>query len=149
MSRNSSAGLAVLVLGTLLTQNARPAPDSRKAAAGMLAMIDRAGRPAGVCPLKHTDVKADISGFIARVTVTQEFLNPASEKIEAVYTFPLPHSAAIDDMTMTIGDRTIKGSFATVAAPPEPVLQKTQVREIDGINQIPRLGVWGRVSLWS
>ena len=32
------------------------------------------------CPLKHTDVKAIISGFIARVTVTQTFDNPFDEK---------------------------------------------------------------------
>ena len=61
------------------------------------------------CPLKHTDVKADIAGFIARVTVTQTFHNPYDEKIEAVYVFPLPHTAAIDDMTMTVGDRRIVG----------------------------------------
>ena len=61
------------------------------------------------CPLKHTDVKASISGFIARVTVTQTFDNPYDEKIEAVYVFPLPHSAAVDDMTMVIGERRIVG----------------------------------------
>ena len=61
------------------------------------------------CPLKHTDVKAQISGFIARVTVTQTFANPYDEKIEAVYVFPLPHKAAVDDMTMVIGDRRIVG----------------------------------------
>ncbi|MDE0682806.1 MAG: VIT domain-containing protein, partial [Candidatus Poribacteria bacterium] len=61
------------------------------------------------CPLKHTDVKANIAGFIARVTVTQTFHNPYNEKIEAVYVFPLPHTAAIDDMTMSVGDRRIVG----------------------------------------
>ncbi|HUT60333.1 MAG TPA: DUF3160 domain-containing protein [Phycisphaerae bacterium] len=61
------------------------------------------------CPLKHTDVKATISGFIARVKVTQTFLNPLDEKIEAVYVFPLPHKSAVDDMTMVIGDRRIVG----------------------------------------
>lgn len=61
------------------------------------------------CPLKHTDVKVNISGFIARVTVTQTFHNPYDEKIEAVYVFPLPHTAAIDDMTMTVGERQIVG----------------------------------------
>ena len=61
------------------------------------------------CPLKHTDVKANIAGFIARVTVTQTFHNPYDENIEAVYVFPLPHTAAIDDMTMTVGDRRIVG----------------------------------------
>ena len=61
------------------------------------------------CPLKHTDVKAIISGFIARVTVTQTFENPYDEKIEAVYVFPLPHTAAVDDMTMVIGERRVVG----------------------------------------
>ncbi|MYA98368.1 VWA domain-containing protein, partial [Candidatus Poribacteria bacterium] len=61
------------------------------------------------CPLKHTDVKANIAGFIARVTVTQTFHNPYDEKIEAVYVFPLPHTAAIDDMTMTVGERRVVG----------------------------------------
>jgi len=65
--------------------------------------------PKGICPLKHTDVKAKISGPLARVTVTQEFENPFAEKIEAVYTFPLPADSAVDDMTMLVGDRTIKG----------------------------------------
>lgn len=61
------------------------------------------------CPLKHTDVKADISGFIARVRVTQTFQNPFSEKIEAVYVFPLPHQSAVDEMTMLVGERHIVG----------------------------------------
>src|SRR5215207_4161209 len=67
--------------------------------------------PRGVtpCPLKHTDVRASVAGFIARVTVTQEFENPFTDKIEAVYTFPLPQAAAVDDMTMRVGERTVRG----------------------------------------
>jgi len=61
------------------------------------------------CPLQHTDVQADVAGFIARVTVTQTFYNPTDEKIEAVYVFPLPHESAVDDMTMELGDRKIVG----------------------------------------
>jgi Ca-activated chloride channel family protein len=61
------------------------------------------------CPLKHTDVQADIAGFVARVKVTQTFHNPTKEKIEAVYVFPLPHESAVDDMTMVIGERKIVG----------------------------------------
>ena len=65
--------------------------------------------PKGICPLKHTAVKVRISGPLGRVTVTQEFENPFQEKIEAVYTFPLPPGAAVDSMTMLVGDRTIRG----------------------------------------
>ncbi len=77
--------------------------------AGSLQAVYASGNPAGNCPLKHTSVKAEVSGFISRVTVTQDFENPFTEKIEALYTFPLPQSAAVDDLTMQIGDRTIKG----------------------------------------
>jgi Ca-activated chloride channel family protein len=72
----------------------------------------RAVKPGGEvveCPLKHTDVVADVSGFIARVRVTQVFFNPLDEKIEAVYVFPLPHKSAVDDMTMVIGEKRIVG----------------------------------------
>jgi len=41
----------------------------------------------------------------------QEFQNPFAVKIEAAYTFPLPPDAAIDDMTMLIGDRTIRAKI--------------------------------------
>lgn len=61
------------------------------------------------CPLRHTDVDAEITGFLARVTVTQEFVNPSPDKVEAIYTFPLPQDAAVDDMTMEVGGRTIVG----------------------------------------
>jgi Ca-activated chloride channel homolog len=78
---------------------------------GALQVVDPNGKPKAVCPLKHTDVKAQISGFLSRVVVTQQFENPFSEKIEAVYTFPLPQNAAVDDMTMTVGDRTVRGKI--------------------------------------
>lgn len=61
------------------------------------------------CPLDRTDVEAEISGFIARAKVAQTFRNPLDETIEAVYVFPLPHQAAVDDMTMVIGERRIVG----------------------------------------
>jgi len=73
--------------------------------------VKSAGGEAVECPLKHTDVKADISGFIARVTVTQTFTNPYDEPIEAVYVFPLPHTSAVDAMTMVIGDRRVVGQI--------------------------------------
>src|SRR6266567_210995 len=79
--------------------------------AGSLVVLDPQGKAKASCPLKHTDVKAEISGFLSRVVVTQEFENPFKEKIEAVYTFPLPQNAAVDDMTMLVGDRTVRGKI--------------------------------------
>lgn len=60
-------------------------------------------------PLERTTVRADLSGPIASVRVGQRFHNPYTEKIEAVYVFPLPHDAAIDDFVLTIGDRRVRG----------------------------------------
>lgn len=60
-------------------------------------------------PLKHTDVKASIMGSLSTVEVTQQFFNPFSGKIEAVYVFPLPQDAAVSDFLMTVGDRVIRG----------------------------------------
>jgi Ca-activated chloride channel homolog len=76
---------------------------------GALSACDRTGKSLGSCPLVHTDVKAEISGILSRVTVRQQFQNPFKAPIEAVYAFPLPHNAAVDDMTIHAGPRTIRG----------------------------------------
>jgi Ca-activated chloride channel family protein len=60
-------------------------------------------------PLKHTDVKATIEGYIATVSVVQQYQNPFDHKIEAIYVFPLPENAAVNEFVMTIGERRIRG----------------------------------------
>lgn len=79
--------------------------------AGELRILAPDGTPAGFCPLEHTDVRAEISGFISRVTLTQRFGNTSKEPIEAIYVFPLPDRAAVDRMTMKVGDRTVVGKI--------------------------------------
>ena len=89
-------------------ESSSPTNAADAATQGALHVVDAKGQPKNlVCPLKHTDVKAEISGFLARVTVTQDFENPFKEKIEAIYTFPLPAAAAVDDMTMRVGERAV------------------------------------------
>lgn len=68
-------------------------------------------KPLGECPLQHTSVQASISGYMADVTVKQLFANPYKEKIEAVYTFPLSDTGAVDEMTMKVGSRIIHGTI--------------------------------------
>ncbi|HEX2986709.1 MAG TPA: VIT domain-containing protein, partial [Chloroflexota bacterium] len=60
-------------------------------------------------PLKHTDVKASIAAYISSTTVRQQFHNPYAQNIEAVYVFPLPENAAINEFVMTVGQRKIRG----------------------------------------
>lgn len=76
--------------------------------AGALQVIED-GKTVNACPLKHTQVHANIAGFIGRTTVRQTFTNPFDRKIEAIYVFPLPQHAAVDDMIMQIGDRRVLG----------------------------------------
>lgn len=113
-----AASLLAIATATMLaiatTQNSNNAStaasvDDNSATVGALAVVDTQGRARALCPLKHTAVRVEITGFLSRVTVTQEFENTFKEKIEAVYTFPLPPAAAVDDMTMLVGDRTVRG----------------------------------------
>ena len=62
-------------------------------------------------PLKHTKVSIEVTAFVARATVEQVFENPFDEPVEAVYTFPLPDRAAVDDFELTVGERTIRGEI--------------------------------------
>lgn len=78
---------------------------------GQLTVIDRAGKPGILCPLKGTKVDMEIEGFGARVTLVQTFTNPTKETIEALYTFPLPAEAAVDSMRIKVQDRISVGQI--------------------------------------
>ena len=76
---------------------------------GQMYIVQR-GKPVPM-PLQRTSVNAEVAGMGARVTVTQSFVNPSTMPIEAIYTFPLPHDAAVDAMRISVGNRVIKGSI--------------------------------------
>jgi Ca-activated chloride channel homolog len=109
----STTVLAIALIAVFSVASAKE-PQSKSSpssgyGSGSLQAIGENGSLGQPCPLRHTDVKAEITGSIARVNVTQEFTNPLDRKIEAIYVFPLPQDAAVDDMTMKVGDRTIRG----------------------------------------
>ncbi len=62
-------------------------------------------------PQLATTVDIKVSGLVARVTVEQTFRNPGSEWAEARYVFPLPETAAVNDMRIRIGEREIVGEI--------------------------------------
>ena len=70
-----------------------------------------ANSPALFGALKHTDVKAQMSGGIALVTVEQQFSNASKVPVEAVYTFPLPNQAAVNAMEFRVGSRRVVGEI--------------------------------------
>lgn len=120
MQRHCLRPLSVVVCLSLVTLTAIilwPAQSAVSAvsgqSAGSLGIIGKDGSVTSSCPLRHTEVRGAISGFLARVTVTQIFENTAAQKIEAVYTFPLPNDAAVDNMTIQIGNRTVRGVIRT------------------------------------
>lgn len=76
-----------------------------------LSILNDKGEVQSICPLENTEVRSDIAGQMARVVVTQNFSNPSKTPIEALYTFPLPHDAAVDGMTFKIGARRIVGQI--------------------------------------
>ncbi|MEG4294115.1 VIT domain-containing protein [Microcoleus sp. C2C3] len=90
--------------------NGARSPENRCPVGGLFVKTQNTAREQ-VFPLKQTEVKAKIAGNISRVEVVQKFENPFPESLEAVYVFPLPDEAAVDDMEIKIGSRTIKADI--------------------------------------
>ena len=61
--------------------------------------------------LRQTDVRTVVSGPVAHVAVTQRWENPNANAVDGLYIFPLPENAAVTDMSLTIGDRHIRGEM--------------------------------------
>jgi len=58
-----------------------------------------------------TDVDIEVSGLLARVKVSQTFINDSDQWQEGIYVFPLPETAAVDHLAMKIGERFIEGEI--------------------------------------
>jgi Ca-activated chloride channel homolog len=97
-------GLAVFIVATQAHAAARA--DAQQ---GTLLLLD--GESKVVAPLLFTDVHIDVAGMTARARVTQRFLNPTADWREGVYVFPLPERAAVDHLSMQIGERVIEGQI--------------------------------------
>jgi hypothetical protein len=88
---------------------------------GELTAFDADGDRLGPCPLQHTAVEAEVSGPFTRVVVRQRYENPFQRKVEAVYTFPLSHRAAVDSMRIVVTspdgvERIVEGDVRERAA---------------------------------
>ena len=58
-------------------------------------------------PLKRTSAKVRLNGYLARVEMSQVYRNLGNQPINATYIFPGSTHAAVNGMTMTIGERRI------------------------------------------
>jgi Ca-activated chloride channel family protein len=100
-------GIAVGVWGVLTASGVNGGEPALPG--GSLHVVDQGGPSTVVCPLKHTHVEVEISGFVSSVRVRQTFHNPLDRKIEALYVVPLPSEAAVHELAMTVGGRRIVG----------------------------------------
>jgi len=102
---------ALIVAGLiyfLIVINPQTASAGEPSGSSQLQIMGKDGKVTGFVPLKHTGIKTEISGFVAKTEVTQEFENVLPNAVEAIYVFPLPHDGAVDGMTMTVGNREIR-----------------------------------------
>ncbi len=103
MLRGLLAALTAMVCLLLATSDAR--------AEGALVARGADGALDVPLPLVRTTVEADVHGPVTDVTVTQRFHNSRTQRIEAVYVFPLPTDAAVDAMEMRIGARVLRAQI--------------------------------------
>lgn len=80
--------------------------------AGALVFYDEADDSTGwLAPQLSQRVQLDVTGMVARAHVVQAFENLSEEVVHAVYTFPLPETAAVDGLTLKVGQRRIVGQL--------------------------------------
>ncbi|MDJ0764020.1 MAG: VIT domain-containing protein [Myxococcota bacterium] len=90
-----------LMVGSLLSL---PAVGEASVSPGLRIMAGEVEIP---LPLMSTTVEGEVEGVVARVRVTQTFVNPYDDFIEATYVFPLPETAAVNEMVMHLSDRDV------------------------------------------
>ena len=100
-------GLAALALPASATKSA-PGCDP---CSGTLILKFGQGTTGWVAPTLDTDVDLSVTGPIARAVIRQRFHNPSDQWAEATYLFPLPETAAVDQLRMRIGERVIEGKI--------------------------------------
>jgi len=52
-----------------------------------------------------------INNGFAMTEVQQTFYNPNNQDLEAMYSFPLPKSASLSEVTIYVGEREINGKY--------------------------------------
>lgn len=79
---------------------------SPASAAGVLKPVSAAAKPIEV---QEHRVRVVVNNGFSRTEVSQTFFNPNSSALDATYEFPVPPDAALSEMTIEVGDRTLTG----------------------------------------
>lgn len=102
---------AELSVAAIPIDDQRPPAELRLVTPIVQTFDDGTQRASATFPLKHTAITARIGGMMAEYQVEQEFENPFDEPIEAVYSFPLGHTGAVNGYELIIGERRISGEI--------------------------------------
>jgi Ca-activated chloride channel family protein len=78
---------------------------------GSLLLKPSADAPAIEAMRVHTGFRAQVTGNVARVYVSQQFTNPSEDWVEGLYVFPLSADSAVDELLMHVGERVIRGDI--------------------------------------
>lgn len=104
--RGTNAGFLIMVAASMVLGTS-----SMLRADGMMIVpgppspiADRSPFPLEV---RYHHVTIDINGQVAKTSVDQEFYNPGPQRLEAVYVFPLPPGASINDFSMSIDGKMV------------------------------------------
>jgi Ca-activated chloride channel family protein len=105
--------LAVLIAAAAsITQNGVAAQEAAGIAGpGSGALLARINGALVPLPVNTMDVTLSISGPIVRGRLVQTFDNPTEDVLEAEYVFPLPEGAAVDGLTLQVGERFFIGQI--------------------------------------
>lgn len=90
---------------------AAPADPPEMASGGMLMLKGKGVADEMPAVRLGTDVAVNVSGPVARVTVTQAFRNTGKNWVEASYLYPLPDNGAVDSLKMVVGQRIFVGKI--------------------------------------
>jgi Ca-activated chloride channel homolog len=61
--------------------------------------------------IKELSVQGNINNQVARVQVTQSFVNTGSTAMEVCFVFPLPHDGAVDQLTFLVDGKEFEGKL--------------------------------------
>lgn len=107
-----AAGLAPAGVGEAAgttAQDDRVRPEGARS--GSLLIRRTASDPWAPAPTLSTEARFEVSGLVARASVSQRFRNATDGWVEGIYVFPLPEAAAVDHLRMRVGERVIEGQI--------------------------------------
>ncbi|MCL6415262.1 marine proteobacterial sortase target protein [Aestuariirhabdus sp. Z084] len=102
--------VALVQYSQAATHPVSPSADEAPLQAAVL-MLKRNNLPSEPAPQLDSRAHLQVNTNLARVTLSQQFLNPGSNWAEALYQFPLPDQATVDRLRIVIGERVIEGEI--------------------------------------